>query len=143
MINLFFEDVQIPDLSSEFFCEWMSRVCSLENKKLGEVSLIFCSDDYLLEMNKDYLEHDYFTDIITFDYTEGILISGDLFISLDRVKDNASNEGVELMEEINRVCVHGLLHLIGYKDKDETESKLMREKEDWALSLIVSRETLN
>ena len=142
MINLFFEDVEIPGLDSEFFYSWLSKVCELEGKKLEEVNLIFTSDDYLLDMNVKHLNHDFYTDIITFDYCEDVLIIGDLFISKDRVEDNARLGGVDFTTELNRVIVHGVLHLIGYKDKSPEDEILMRSKEDWALSLIVSRETL-
>ena len=142
MINLFFEDVEIPGLDSEFFYSWLSKVCELEGKKLEEVNLIFTSDDYLLDMNVKHLNHDFYTDIITFDYCEDVLIIGDLFISKDRVEDNARLGGVDFTTELNRVIVHGVLHLIGYKDKYPEDEILMRSKEDWALSLIVSRETL-
>lgn len=142
MINLFFEDVEIPGLDSEFFYSWLSKVCELEGKKLEEVNLIFTSDDYLLDMNVKHLNHDYYTDIITFDYCEDDLVVGDLFISKDRVEDNANLGGIDFRAELNRVIVHGVLHLIGYKDKSPEDEILMRSKEDWALSLIVSRETL-
>ena len=135
MVNLFFEETEILDLNSEFFAFWVSKICELEGKKLEEVSIIFCSDEYLLEMNKQYLDHDYYTDIITFDYyTEDV--SGDLFISVDRVKENAINNGVSFDNELKRVVAHGILHLLGYGDKSEKESKLMRKKENEALALI-------
>src|ERR1044071_3674818 len=102
---------------------------------LGDVNVIFCSDDYLLEMNREHLDHDYYTDIITFDYSEEAVVSGDLFISVDRVSDNASGLSVSFLDELNRVCVHGLLHLCGYKDKSEAEELLMRSKEDEMLAL--------
>jgi len=142
MINLFFEDVEIPGLDSEFFYLWLSNVCEQEGKKLEEVNVIFCSDEYLLEMNIQHLNHDYYTDIITFDYCENDRILGDLFISKDRVDENASVEQIDFLNELNRVVVHGVLHLIGYKDKSPSDEKLMRTKEDWALSLIVPRETI-
>ena len=142
MINLFFEDIEVPGLDSEFFASWLSRVCGLEEKTLEEVNLIFCTDDYLLEMNRTHLDHDYYTDIITFDYCEGENIKGDLFISIDRVEENASDASVSFTHELNRVVVHGVLHLLGYKDKSKEEELEMRLKEDWALGLIVSRETL-
>lgn len=141
MINLFFEDVEIPGLNSEFFCSWLSDVCEQEGKVLGEVNLIFCSDEYLLDVNQKYLNHDYYTDIITFDYNEGNLIFGDLFISKDRVLDNAQTMGVDFQVELNRVVVHGVLHLLGYKDKSEEDEAQMRVKENWALGLYVPRET--
>jgi probable rRNA maturation factor len=142
MINLFFEDVDIPDLDSEFFINWLSSTCAEEDKVLEEVNLIFCSDEYLLKMNVEYLQHDYYTDIISFDYCEENRILGDLFISKDRVLDNAEQNNVSFMLELQRVIVHGVLHLCGYKDKSEDEEKLMRSKEDYYLSKIVSRETL-
>lgn len=142
MINLFFEDVEIPGLDSEFFYSWLSNVCEQEGKKLEEVNVIFCSDEYLLEMNIQHLDHDYYTDIITFDYCEDNRILGDLFISKDRVEENARTATVDFLEELNRVIVHGVLHLIGYKDKSPSDELLMRNKEDWALSLIVPRETI-
>jgi rRNA maturation RNase YbeY len=142
MINLFFEDVEVPDLDSEFFINWLSSTCAEENKVLEEVNLIFCSDEYLLKMNVEYLQHDYYTDIISFDYCEENRILGDLFISKDRVLDNAEQNNVSFLLELQRVIVHGVLHLCGYKDKSEEEEKLMRSKEDYYLSKIVSRETL-
>lgn len=140
MVEIFYEDIEILDLSSEFFVSWLTEVCKLEKKKLGEVSLIFCSDDYLLEMNKEYLDHDYYTDIITFDYSDH-LISGDLFISIDRVRDNAKQNTVLEKNELYRVVVHGVLHLIGYGDKTKQEELEMRSLEDKYLH-IVSRETM-
>jgi probable rRNA maturation factor len=141
MINLFFEDVEIPGLNSEFFCSWLSDVCEQEGKVLGEVNLIFCSDEYLLDVNQKYLNHDYYTDIITFDYNEGNLIFGDLFISKDRVVENAETVKVDFHVELYRVVVHGVLHLLGYKDKTEGDEAQMRLKENGALDLIVPRET--
>ncbi|MNY42258.1 Endoribonuclease YbeY [compost metagenome] len=122
-------------MNPEFLFAWYSNVCELEGKSLGDLSLIFCSDEHLLQMNKEYLDHDYYTDIITFDYTEGSLVSGDLFISVDRVRDNASEFGVSSQDELHRVCIHGLLHLCGYKDKSEADEKLMRSKENEMLLL--------
>ncbi len=143
MIEVYLEDIeQIPGISPEFFVEWLSKVCEGEGKKLDEVSLIFVSDDYLLDMNQRHLNHDYYTDIITFDYCEGDLIAGDLFISVDRVKENANDAAIDFQLELNRVVVHGVLHLCGYKDKTEEEELEMRKKEDEALKMIVSRETL-
>lgn len=140
MVNIFFEDTEILDLDPEFFVSWLSQVCLNEGKSLGEVSLIFCSDDYLLKMNQEHLNHDYYTDIITFDYCDSD-INGDLFISVDRVIENASVQGVSWNNELNRVVVHGVLHLLGYGDKSESEASVMREKEDLYLSKIVPRGT--
>lgn len=141
MIEIYFEDTEVLDVSPEFFVSWLSKVTNLEQFELGDVSLIFCSDEYLLEMNKRHLNHDYYTDIITFDYTEGNLVSGDLFISIDTVRSNADENNVLFHVELNRVVVHGVLHLIGYNDKSEAQQKEMTERENWALSLIVPRET--
>jgi len=135
VVELFFEDTEVLDLKPDFFVSWLSEICDIEGRKLQEVSLIFCSDEYLLNMNKEYLGHDYYTDIITFDYyTEAI--SGDLFISIDRVKENASLNNVLFRDELNRVVAHGVLHLLGYGDKSEEESAKMRKKENEALALI-------
>ena len=141
MVNIFYEDVEILDLDPEFFVSWLSGVCVAEGKVLGELSVIFTSDEYLLKMNIEHLNHDYYTDIITFDYTEGGVVSGDLFISVDRVNDNANTLNVSRETELNRVVVHGTLHLIGYGDKSDKEAKVMREKENQYLAQIVPRET--
>lgn len=141
MIDFSFEDAEIPDFDSEFFVLWLSLVVGEEGFKVGYLSYIFCSDEYLLKVNQDYLQHDYYTDIITFDYTEGDLVSGDMFISVDRVKENAINEKVSFLEELKRVCVHGVLHLLGYKDKSEMDVLEMREKEDYYIKKDVPRET--
>ena len=141
MVNLFFEDVEILGLDPDFFISWLSDCCDTEGKSLEEVNLIFCSDEYLLHKNIEFLQHDYYTDIITFDYCQGDLIIGDLFISKDRVIDNAQTNGVSFENELNRVIVHGVLHLCGYKDKSVDEEKLMRSKEDFYLDRIVPRET--
>lgn len=136
-LNLFFEDVEIPELKPEFFVSWFLRVVQNENKELGDVNLIFCSDEYLLSINQEHLNHDYYTDIITFDYSIENTVSGDLFISYDRVKDNAETLKTDKQTELYRVCVHGLLHLCGYKDKSEEDEAIMRSKEDEALHLII------
>ena len=141
MVQIHYENTEILDLDPEFFVSWLSQVATMEKKILGELNLIFCSDDYLLEINKEYLDHDYYTDIITFDYTQGEVLSGDLFISIDRVKDNAKSFEAEIKEEILRVVVHGFLHLAGYEDKTENKEKEMRLKEDTYLK-IVPRGTL-
>jgi rRNA maturation RNase YbeY len=141
MVNLFFEDVEILGLDPEFFISWLSNCCENEGKSLEEVNLIFCSDEYLLQKNIEFLQHDYYTDIITFDYCQDDLVMGDLFISKDRVIDNAQTNSVSFENELNRVIVHGVLHLCGYKDKSPDEEKLMRSKEDYYLSQIVPRET--
>ena len=107
-----------------------------EKKHLTELQYIFCSDDYLLDINKKYLDHDYYTDIITFDLSEpGQLTRGEIYISVDRVRDNARSFGTSLKKELHRVIFHGALHLCGYRDKNQQEEKLMRKMEDQYLSL--------
>ena len=142
MINLFFEEIEPFEVNSRMYKDWLSVVCVEEQKELNEVNLIFCSDEYLLKMNVEFLQHDYYTDIISFDYCEGKVISGDLFISKDRVCENAIINKVGFSMELNRVIVHGVLHLCGYKDKSEDEVDVMRGQEDYYLSKIVSRETI-
>ena len=141
MINFFAEDVDLPLFNESLVSEWLNSVCTAENKKLEEVSIIFCSDEYLLDMNNEYLQHDYYTDIITFDYCIDNQVVGDLFISIDRVKDNSILNHVSFENELLRVMVHGVLHLVGFKDKSDEEAKLMRLKEDEYLNLYVPRET--
>lgn len=136
MVEVFFEDIEeVPGVNPEFLFAWYSNVCDVESKVLGDISIIFCSDEHLLEMNKEYLEHDYYTDIITFDYTQENVVSGDLFISVDRVQDNSNEFDTLFQDELHRVCVHGLLHLCGYKDKSGREEELMRLKENEMLEL--------
>ena len=115
--------------------KWLKLVAESEIRKLGDISIIFCSDNYILDINQKFLQHDYFTDIITFDYCQGEILSGDLFISIDSVRENSIEFGTEFEEELNRVIVHGLLHLIGYDDHCEEDIKIMRSKENYYLSL--------
>jgi rRNA maturation RNase YbeY len=117
--------------------KWIKESVKNEEKKVGELAIVFTNDAHLLEINKQYLDHDYFTDIITFDYTEDNKISGDLMISLDTVKDNATTFNVDFYHELNRVIIHGVMHLCGYGDKKEDEEKEMREKENFYLSRLV------
>jgi rRNA maturation RNase YbeY len=112
-----------------------------EGKQLKELSLVFTDDEYLLEVNKQYLNHDYFTDVITFDYSDFPNVSGDVMISLDRVKDNAQSMNLDFETELYRVVFHGTLHLCGYKDKKKEDEAMMRSKEDFYIQMFVSRET--
>ncbi len=136
MLDINYEDVDDLSLNDIYLTNWISKVCITENYNLGDISLIFCSDEYLLDMNRTHLDHDYYTDIITFDYTDNQIVSGDLFISIDRVRDNATDFNVSFEHELCRVIIHGVLHLCGYKDKSDDEEKLMRTKENNALSMI-------
>ena len=119
------EEVKIRD--------WLKNVAHSENKQIVQLNFIFCDDEYLLDINIRYLSHDYYTDIITFPYQEGQLLEGDMFISLERVRDNASEFNTTFDEELRRVMVHGMLHLMGYADKSETDQQHMREKENYYL----------
>lgn len=143
MISLTSIDVVKPKfLKSRSIKSALKSLISTENFKLGEVVIVFCSDEYLLKVNQDFLQHDYYTDIITFDYCEDGVINGDLIISLDRVMENSTQEKVSYQEELSRVIFHGVLHLCGYKDKSKKDIELMRLKEAHYLSLFVSRETI-
>lgn len=110
--------------------QWIQSVIEQEEKKLGEINYIFCNDEYLHKINVEFLNHDNYTDIISFDYTMGKTINGDIYISIDRVKDNAKSYCVSFDNELHRVIIHGVLHYLGWKDKTETEKKLMRNKEN-------------
>ena len=127
---------EVPGLDPDFFLEWLSKVGELEGKILGDICIVLGDDEWLREHNVQFLNHDYYTDIITFNYSTNDLVSGDLLISIDRVDDNANKENVSRETELNRVVVHGVLHLCGYGDKSEEESILMRQKEDFYLSLL-------
>jgi probable rRNA maturation factor len=135
MLDVCYEDISVySEINESFLSDWFSRVITSFKKQFGDVTIVFCSDAFLLEMNKTHLQHDYYTDIITFDYCEGDLISGDLFISLDTVSSNASDLKIEFIDEVHRVCVHGLLHLLGFKDKQDQDQLEMRSQEDLMLS---------
>lgn len=125
---------EIPDVNPEFLFSWYKDVVGSYDCELGEITIVFCDDEYLLDMNREHLDHDYYTDIITFDYTDGKLVSGDLFVSVDRVRDNAEQLNIGFRDELHRVCIHGVLHLCGLKDKSEEDERKMREAEDLALS---------
>lgn len=116
--------------------KWLKETIENEGFRLGNINYIFCSDEQLLDINIQYLNHDYYTDIITFDYKENHIISGDIFISTDRIKENAIINNEEFDDELNRVLVHGILHIIGYKDKMDEDIKLMREKENTYINLF-------
>lgn len=116
--------------------EWIKKTAEQRGKKIGNISYIFCSDDELLQINNQYLKHNYYTDVITFDYSEGVVLNGDIFISIDRVKDNAEQVGVTFEEELYRVMIHGVLHLSGVNDKTEQQAKQMRKAEEDSLKLL-------
>ena len=135
MISYHFENTDFVFRERDLNNRWLRTVAESEMKRIGDIAVIFCSDGYLLDVNRKYLGHDYFTDIITFDYCERERLSGDLFISVDSVRENAVEYGTEFADELNRVMVHGLLHLIGYDDHTEEDVKTMREKENQYLEI--------
>ncbi len=136
-IQFFYEEIDFKIKNQKSLSLWLSEIIGQYNFQLEELNYIFCSDDYLLEINKQHLNHDYYTDIITFDNSESdAQIESDIFISIDRVKENASLQSTQFCDELHRVMVHGVLHLLGFGDKTSLEKKQMREKEDACLSLL-------
>lgn len=136
MINIFFEDTDEFDLSKLNVESNIEKLVTNEDRTLGDVNYILCSDAYLLDINRQYLNHDYYTDVISFDYCEDNVISGDIFISVDTVADNAKEYGVTFEKELARVMIHGVLHFVGYNDKSDEEVPIMRAKENQYLSLF-------
>ncbi len=135
MINFNYEtDFKLDDENR--YSDWISRVISSEGKKEGEINYIFCDDDYLHKINVKYLDHDDLTDIISFDYSVGNELHGDIFISIERVKENAYDFNVSFNEELKRVMAHGILHYSGYKDKTSEDTDLMRSKEEEKIALF-------
>lgn len=137
MITYQTKNVPMPDIKKREVTEWIKQVAASYGKRVGEVAYIFCDDEKILEVNRQYLQHDYYTDIITFDYTEGPRISGDLFISLDTVRTNAEQfaDG-DYRRELHRVIIHGILHLCGINDKGPGEREQMEAAEDQALKIV-------
>lgn len=135
MISFNYEsDFQLDN--ETFYEDWISRVIASENKEEGEISYIFCDDEYLHKINVEYLNHDDLTDIISFDYSEGNVLHGDIFISVERVQDNANDFKVSFEEELKRVIIHGVLHYCGYKDKTDADAVIMRSKEEEKILLF-------
>lgn len=135
MIDFNYESEFTLDNES-LYSDWLSRVIVSENKKEGEINYIFCDDDYLHNINVEYLNHDTLTDIISFDYSLGNELNGDIFISIERVQDNALDFNVSFEEELKRVMVHGVLHYCGYKDKTDKDESVMRQKENEKIKLF-------
>lgn len=135
MIRYFCEDIRFTYKNKLANNRWLKMVAGSEIRKIGDINVIFCSDNYILDVNMKYLQHDYFTDIITFDYCEGKVLSGDLFISVESVRENSIEFGTDFEEELHRVIVHGVLHLIGYDDHTEEDKKVMRQKENYYLQM--------
>lgn len=136
MISYFLEDTNFKFNTRRRTSRWLKSVAEIENRSIGEINIIFCSDPYILDLNIKSLDHHFFTDIITFDYCEGDILSGDLYISVDTVRANAEFYNTDFDNELYRVIVHGLLHLIGYDDHSDEEIAVMRSKEDFCLNLL-------
>lgn len=135
MISFNYEtDFELPN--EEAFENWIIDIVDSEASTVGEINYVFCDDDYLHKINVEYLNHDTLTDIISFDYTVGNLIQGDIFISIERVKDNANDFKVSFEEELKRVMAHGILHYCGYKDKTDKDAEIMRQKEEEKIKLF-------
>lgn len=130
------ENIEFPKLKKGETSTWIKNIANSFSKKLGDVAYLFCNDNKILDINRQYLNHDFYTDIITFDYSEGDKISGDIFISLDTVKTNSQKYNTDYQEELYRVIIHGVLHLCGLDDKSEADSIEMREAEDRALKQL-------
>lgn len=139
MIQYITENVKLPQISKQKINRWIKETASFYNKKTGDIAYIFCDDEKILEVNKQYLQHNYYTDIITFDYSENSIISGDIFISLDTVKSNAEEFGVEFEHELHRIIIHGILHLCGQDDKTPELRIEMTGKENLALEKIIEK----
>lgn len=140
MISFYAEDIEMPNLKKTALKAWIKAVAEKHGFKLGDIAYVFCSDKRILEVNRQFLSHDYYTDIITFDYTEGNKISGDLFISLDTVKSNAEKFDTDYDQEFHRVVIHGILHLCGINDKGPGEREIMEANENEALAMRTGNE---
>ena len=136
MITFQAENIDFPKIKKQATKNWIKLVAENYGKKIGDINYLFCTDEKILEVNNQYLSHDFYTDIITFDYSEGNKISGDIFISLDTVRTNSQKYNTGFMEELHRVIIHGILHLCGIDDKSEHEEKAMRKAENKALEMI-------
>ena len=136
MIAYYAENIELPAIQQETVSEWIHKVAKTYGKTVGNISYIFCSDEKILEVNRQFLQHDYYTDIITFDYTNGNRISGDLFISLDTVKTNAESFHTSYNEELHRTIIHGILHLCGINDKGPGEREIMEANENKELAIL-------
>jgi probable rRNA maturation factor len=138
-ISFHSEGVNTKTPSKRLLKAWIKEFVSNHGKKVGELAFVFCSDEKILEVNQNFLQHDYYTDIITFDYCEGEIVSGDIFISVERVAENATSHNIEYNTELTRVLAHGVLHLIGFQDKSPKKKKEMTENEDLCISLFFTK----
>lgn len=135
-IYFFNQDIDFPDINEKKINAWVEKLIASHGKKRGKINFIFTSDAHILKVNQDFLQHDYYTDIITFDYSTPNKLSGDIFISLDTVASNSQKFNQTFSNELNRVIIHGVLHLIGFKDKSEAEASEMRNEENIALKML-------
>lgn len=135
-ISYYTDGVEMPDINQPIINKWIEKIADYYGKKCGEIAYIFCNDSKIIEVNRQYLQHDYYTDIITFDYTHGSRISGDLFISLDTVESNSVEQNTTYESELHRVIIHGILHLCGINDKGPGEREQMEAAENHALSIL-------
>lgn len=138
MIQYIPENTALPPIRKQKISKWIKNTAAGYGKTCGDIAFIFCNDDKILEINRQYLDHDYYTDIITFDYTQNDLISGDIFISTDTVKSNSETYHTDYQEEIHRIIIHGILHLCGQDDKTPEARELMTAKENRALEVLMS-----
>ena len=136
MISFFTQDIEFKLFEKRRIKNWLKSLIGNENKRVGNIAIVFCSDNFLLQMNRQYLQHDFFTDVITFDYTENDIISGDIFISIDTVRINAQEYEQSFGRELLRVMAHGVLHLCSYDDHTVVQQKTMRTKEEFYLGLF-------
>lgn len=137
-VNFSNGDIDFSVEDETIIIKWISEIVKNHGKRLGKINYLFCSDDMVYDMNVKFLNHDTFTDIITFDYVQGNLISGDIIISVERVGDNASLFNTSFVRELHRVIIHGVLHLLGFKDKTPEDSAIMRSKENESLQILDS-----
>ena len=134
------DNIEFPNIKKRETSAWIKKIANSYNKKVGNVGYLFCNDEKILEINRQYLDHDFYTDIISFDYSEGDIISGDIFISLDTVRTNSQKYNTDYQEELYRVIIHGVLHLCGLDDKLDEDAISMREAENSALKQLYSNE---
>lgn len=134
------ENIEFPHIKKREVNAWIKKIAGSYNKKIGDLAYLFCNDEKILEINRHYLNHDFYTDIISFDYTEGDVISGDIFISLDTIRTNSQKYNTDYQEELCRVIIHGVLHLCGLDDKSEDDAIIMREAENSALKQLFNNE---
>ena len=138
-ITYYAEGVKFPDIKKRVTNDWIKRVAASYGKKCGEIAYLFCSDEKILSVNNEYLHHDYYTDIITFDYSENDVINGDIFISVDTVRSNATQYDVSYKQELLRIIIHGILHLCGINDKAEGEREHMTACANEALDMLINK----